>query len=460
MAKNVTKDLTTGSPMKLVAGFLLPLWGGMLFQQLYNMVDTMIVGKYLGVNALAGVGSTGSICFMVLGFCIGICNGFVIPVAQKFGEGNLPELRRYVANGAFLAAIFAVLMTLLTTALCGNILHWMNAPEDTYQYAYDYVFVIFLGIPACILYNYVSGVIRSLGDSRTPIYFLIFSSLLNIVLDIVSVAILGMGVEGPAWATVISQGVSGLLCLVIMPRRYPLLRFEGSEWKPEPDRMGRVAAIGLPMGLQYSITAIGSIAVQTATNGLGTVYIASQAAGNKVTQLFICFFEAAGTTMAVYGGQNYGAMKLQRLRPGVRAAITIAAAYSVVSFLILFFLGEQMALMFMDSATTPPELRLEVAAHARQFLLFNSAGYILLSLVNILRFMIQGLGFTRQAVFAGVFEMVARCLVGFVVVHSLGYTAICIANPFAWFAADIFLIPVYFYDLKRLRRRLNARQSA
>ena len=457
MAKNVTRDLTTGSPMKLVAGFMLPLWGGMLFQQLYNMVDTMIVGKYLGVNALAGVGSTGAICFMVMGFCIGICSGFVIPVAQKFGEGNLPELRRCVANGGYLAALFALLMTLLTTALCSNILHWMKAPADTYQYAYDYVFVMFLGIPVCILYNYISGIIRSLGDSRTPIYFLIFSSLLNIVLDIVSVTVMGMGVEGPAWATVISQGVSGLLCLAIMPRRYPMLRFEAGEARPEPRRIRRIAAVGVPMGLQYSITAIGSIAIQTATNSLGTLYIASQAAGNKVNQLFICFFDAAGTTMATYGGQNYGAMKLDRLRPGVRAAITIAAVYSAVSFLFLFFLGDQMALLFMDANTTPPELRLEVAGLARKFLICNSAGYIFLSLVNIVRFMIQGLGFTQQAIFAGMFEMVARCLIAFVVVDYFAYNAICVSNPIAWIAADLFLIPAYFHDLKKLRRQLEGK---
>ena len=452
MAKTMTRDLTIGSPMKLVAGFMLPLWGGMLFQQFYNMVDTMIVGKYLGVNALAGVGSTGAICFMVMGFCIGICSGFVIPIAQKFGEGNYPELRRFMVNGAYLAALFALVMTVLTTFLCGDILHWMKAPADTYRYAYDYVFVIFLGIPVCILYNYLSGIIRSLGDSRTPIYFLIFSSLLNILLDILSVTILGMGVEGPAWATVISQGISGLLCLVLMPRRYPLLRLAPGEAKPDFRRIRRIAAVGVPMGLQYSITAIGSVAIQTATNNLGTLYIASQAAGNKVNQLFACFFDAAGTTMATYGGQNYGAGKLDRLRPGVRSALAIAALYSAVSFALLFFLGDRMSLMFMDSATTPPQLYAEVARLARQFLICNSAGYAFLSFVNILRFMIQGLGFTQQAIFAGIAEMLARCVIAFIMVDYFSYNAICLANPAAWLAADLFLIPAYFHDLKKLRR--------
>ena len=459
MAKTVTRDLTAGSPMKLVSGFMLPLWGGMLFQQLYNMVDTMIVGKYLGVNALAGVGSTGAICFMVMGFCIGTCSGLVIPIAQKFGEGNHPELRRFMVNGAYLAAALAVVMTLLTTALCGHILHWMKAPADTYQYAYDYVYVMFLGIPVCFLYNYLSGIIRSLGDSRTPIYFLILSSLLNILLDIVSVTMLGMGVEGPAWATVISQGASGLLCLGIMPRRYPLLHLEPGEARPELRRIRRIAAVGIPMGLQYSITAIGSVSIQTATNALGTLYIAAQAAGNKVNQLFICFFDAAGTTMATYGGQNYGAGRLERLRPGVRAAIAIAAVYSAVSFALLFTLGDKMALMFMDSATTPPELYAQVSRLARRFLICNSGGYLFLSLVNILRFMIQGLGFTQQAIFAGIFEMVARCVIAFIMVGYFGYSAICVSNPIAWIAADLFLIPAYFYDLNKLQRQLAAKHQ-
>lgn len=452
MSKNTTRDLTVGSPMKLVAGFMLPLWGGMLFQQLYNMVDTMIVGKYLGVNALAGVGSTGAICFMVMGFCIGTCSGLVIPIAQKFGEGNHSELRRYLFNGAYLAALLSILLTALTTFLCGHILHWMKAPADTYQYAYDYVFVIFLGIPVCILYNYLSGVIRSLGDSRTPIYFLILSSLLNIVLDIVSVTILGMGVEGPAWATVISQAVSGILCLVIMPRRYPLLRPQQGETRPQAARIHRIAAVGIPMGLQYSVTAIGSVSIQTATNSLGTLYIAAQAAGNKVNQLFICFFDAAGTTMATYGGQNYGAMKLDRLTPGIHAAVKLAAVYSAVCFALLFCFGDRMALMFMDSATTPAELLADVSTLARRFLICNSAGYIFLSLVNIVRFMIQGLGFTQQAVFAGIFEMIARCFIAFIVVDFVGYSAICVSNPLAWISAVIFLIPAYLYDLKKLRR--------
>ena len=292
MAKTASRNLTTGSPTRLVIGFLLPLLGGLLFQQLYNMVDTLVVGRFLGMDALAGVGSTSSVNFLVLGFCIGICNGFVIPVAQKFGEGDEAELRRFVANSIWLSAAFAVVLTVATALLCTPVLRWMNTPDNIFRYAYDYIFVIFLGIPAIILYNLVSGVIRSLGDSRTPIYFLVLSSLLNVALDLLAVAVLGMGVEGPAWATVISQAISGLLCLAILGKRYPVLRFRPGELRPSRTHITRLFAIGVPMGLQYSVTAIGTIVVQTAVNGLGAVSIAAVTAANKVSQLFTCPFDA------------------------------------------------------------------------------------------------------------------------------------------------------------------------
>ena len=458
MAKTASRNLTTGSPTRLVIGFLLPLLGGLLFQQLYNMVDTLVVGRFLGMDALAGVGSTSSVNFLVLGFCIGICNGFVIPVAQKFGEGDEAELRRFVANSIWLSAAFAVVLTVATALLCTPVLRWMNTPDNIFRYAYDYIFVIFLGIPAIILYNLVSGVIRSLGDSRTPIYFLVLSSLLNVALDLLAVAVLGMGVEGPAWATVISQAISGPLCLAIMGKRYPVLRFRPGELRPSRTHITRLFAIGVPMGLQYSVTAIGTIVVQTAVNGLGAVSIAAVTAANKVSQLFTCPFDAAGTTMAVYGGQNYGAMKLDRIHRGVRACVLLMFAYSALGLGILALFGGKLSLLFLDSAESAA-VRDQIGLLAQQFLVWNASCYFLLTLVNVLRFLIQGVGFTQQAVFAGVFETIARCFVGFAVVRWIGYTAICLANPAAWLLADCFLVPIYFHDMHLLQRRFAQRRA-
>ena len=401
MAKTASRNLTTGSPTRLVIGFLLPLLGGLLFQQLYNMVDTLVVGRFLrhGRACWASARRAPSI-FWCSASASASATASSSPWRRNFGEGDEAELRRFVANSIWLSAAFAVVLTVATALLCTPVLRWMNTPDNIFRYAYDYIFVIFLGIPAIILYNLVSGVIRSLGDSRTPIYFLVLSSLLNVALDLLAVAVLGMGVEGPAWATVISQAISGLLCLAIMGKRYPVLRFRPGELRPSRTHITRLFAIGVPMGLQYSVTAIGTIVVQTAVNGLGAVSIAAVTAANKVSQLFTCPFDAAGTTMAVYGGQNYGAMKLDRIHRGVRACVLLMFAYSALGLGVLALFGGKLSLLFLDSAESAA-VRDQIGLLAQQFLVWNASCYFLLTLVNVLRFLIQGVGFTQQAVFAG-----------------------------------------------------------
>ena len=292
--------------MRLVLSFMLPRLFGMVFQQCYNMVDTVVVGKFLGVDALAGVGSTGSINFLVLGLCNGICAGFAIPVAQKFGQRDFDGLRKFVGNMVWLSVFFAVVITLVTTAFCRQFLVWMNTPEDTFSYAYDYIFLIFLGIPATMLYNLLSGIIRSLGDSRTPLYFLIFSSLLNVVLDILFIVAFHMGVGGAGWATLLSQLISGVLCLWYMAKHFPILKLSKEDLKLERSYVQRLLAMGLPMGMQYSITAIGSILLQTAVNTLGASAMAAMTAGSKVVFFVVCPFDAFGSTAATFAGHNIG----------------------------------------------------------------------------------------------------------------------------------------------------------
>ena len=445
MENKTMKDMTSGSPMKLILGFLIPMLLGLLFQQLYSMMDTIIVGRYLGVKALAAVGSTGSINFMIIGFCIGICSGFAIPVAQKFGEKNEAMMRRFVANSGWLALGFSAVMTTIVCLLCRQILVWMRTPEDIIDGAYAYIFVIFLGIPATYLYNMLSGIIRSMGDSTTPLYFLLISSAMNVALDLFTILVLNMGVAGAAWATIISQGVSGILCLLYMRKKFTVLKMEGEEWKPDWSAMKILCGMGIPMGLQYSITAIGSVVIQTAVNNLGSVAVASVTAGSKVSMLFCCPFDAMGATMATYGGQNVGARKLGRIREGMRACILLGAVYAAAAFGVLCFFGDTIQLLFVSSA------EVEILANARRFLLVNSAMYFPLALVNIIRFMIQGLGFSKLAIVAGVCEMAARSLVGFCLVPIFGYAGACFANPAAWIAADLFLIPAYFHVMKRLK---------
>lgn len=444
MAKDTTKDMTQGEPMKLILGFSVPLLFGFLFQQFYSVVDTVIVGRFLGVNALAGVGSTGSLNFMVIGFCMGVCNGFAIPLSHKFGAKDYSGLRRFMANGMWLSIVFAAVMTVVICVFCRRILIWMKTPADIFADAYTYIFIIFIGIPVTYLYNMLSGIIRSTGDSKTPLVFLTLSSLLNIALDLLCIIAFKMGVAGAALATVVSQGVSGVLCLIYMMKKFPILHVEKEEWKIDKGLMKILCGMGIPMGLQYSITAIGSVILQAAVNTLGSGAVAAVTAGSKVGMFFCCPFDALGSTMATYGGQNVGARKLERIGQGLKACSVLGVAYSVIAFAVLYLFGDKLSALFVDTAESG------LLADARFFLILNSAFYIPLAFVNIVRFLIQGMGFGTFAILAGVCEMVARGLAGVLLVPAFGFAGACFASPFAWILADIFLFPAYFYVKRKL----------
>lgn len=442
------KDLTQGSPAKLILGFAVPLLAGMLFQQLYNLVDTMIVGRFLGVTALAGVGATGSINFLVLGFCMGVCSGFAIPVAQRFGAKEESRMREFVANGVWLAAAFATVITVLTVVYCRDILTLMNTPEDCLQEAYDYIVVIFAGIPFTFLYNLLSGYLRSLGDSKTPLFFLILSSLLNVTLDLTLILVFHMGVLGASLATVISQGISGALCLLWIIRRFPILHISREEWRMRSVRMAELCTYGVPMGLQYSITAIGSVILQVAVNSLGSMAVAAATAGAKVLNFLACPFDALGSTMATYGAQNVGASCYDRLSRGLFSASAMGFVYSAIAFVIAWFFGRSLTGLFVTG-----EGGAELIELAQTYMVINVACYPLLTLVNVVRFMIQGMGFSMFAVIAGLMEMVARSLAGMLLVPMLGFQGAALGGPLAWVFADVFLVPAYF----RCRRLLMGR---
>lgn len=449
MAKSVTKDMTSGSPMKLILQFCIPLFFGMLFQQFYSMMDTIIVGKFLGVGALAAVGATGSINFMIIGFCMGVCNGFAIPVAQQFGAGDYHALRKYVANSVWLSIAFSGVMTVAVCVFCRRILLLMNTPADIMDGAFRYIFVIFLGIPVVYLYNLLSGIIRSLGDSKSPLIFLIFSSVLNIVLDMVLILVFHMGVSGAAWATVISQAISGAACLIYMIKRFDILKMSGEEWQADGIYMKNLCNMGIPMGLQYSITAIGSVILQTAVNTLGSMAVAAIAAATKIGMFFCCPFDAMGSTMATYAGQNVGAGKLERVSAGMKSTCVLGLVYSVLAFVVLALSGKTIALLFVS----PSEHA--ILQDVNRYLVISAAFFFPLALVNIVRFTIQGLGFSRFAILAGVCEMAARSLVGMGFVPVFGYIAACFASPVAWLCADLFLIPAYLYVMKKLYRMMG-----
>ncbi len=440
----MTKDLTKGSPMRLMLSFGLPLLLGFLFQQLYNLVDTAIVGKTLGGDALAAVGATGSINFLVVGFVSGVCGGFAIPVAQQFGARNPRELRRFVAGAVWLCLAFGLVITVSTALLCGPILTAMHTPADIFHRAYLYIVTIFWGIPAYFLYNMCAGVLRSLGDSRTPVLWLVAASLVNVVLDVVFILCFHMDVFGAAFATVLAQLLAGLGCLVRLCRGFPVLRTRREDWHWDWRRVGRLCAMGLPMGLQYSITAIGSIVLQAAVNDLGTVYITAVTAGSKVSMFLCCPYDAMGAVMATYGGQNVGARQWDRLHSGLRACSILGVAYSAAAFGLVLAAGDWLNALFLDQES------MVLLPLVQRFLVLQAAFYIPLAFVNIVRFLIQGMGFPPIATLAGVLEMAGRTAMA-MAVPVLGFSAACLASPAAWILADLFLFPAYFLCHRRLR---------
>ena len=453
MAKNTTKNMTEGSPTKLILGFAIPMLLGMLFQQVYNFVDTIIVGRYLGVNALAAVGSTGSIHFLIIGFCIGVCSGFTLPVAQRFGAKDYEGLRKYVGNSAILAAIIAVVLTIVTALLCHNILEWMQTPADIIDDAYDYIFVTFLGIPVIMFYNLLSGYIRSLGDATTPVIYLVISSFLNIGLDILFIVPFQMGVFGASLATVLAQLISGVLCFIHICFKFELLHLKKDDWRLNSQYVRTILSMGLPMGLQYSITAIGSVILQSCVNPLGSSAVASMTASGKISGFMMCPLDALGSTMATYSGQNVGAGKLERLGKGLKSAILSGWVYSVVAFIVAYFFGKDLIQIFVE--TDDMNVKALVIEQGNLNLVISLAFYPLLTLVNTVRFTIQGMGFSGFAVFAGVAEMIARALVGILLVPIFGFTGACFAGAVAWIFADAFLIPAYFSCYRKLQRVMN-----
>lgn len=450
MSKNTNiKDLTVGDPMKLIMGFAVSLFWGMLFQQLYNIIDTAIVSWTLGKEAYSGMGSTGAVNFLIMGFCMGVCNGFAIPIAQRFGAKDYKSMRKFYTHAIILCSIFAVIMTFFVSVFCKQILVAMKTPDSILDYAYQYIIVIFFGIPATYMYNLLSATIRALGDSKHPVQYLIIGSVTNIALDLVFIMVFHWGIFGAAFATVVSQLIAGTLCLLYIIRKIDIMKLSRADWELDRSHFRILFNMGVPMGLQYSITAIGSVILQTAINSLGEDAVTAVTTASKVAMFFCIPFDALGSTMATYGGQNVGAKKLDHLTQGLRAAVKIGSIYSVIACVILTLFGRNFAMIFLSAS------EVTCLDNAHLFLIYNSLFYIPLALVNIVRFLIQGMGYSMFAVLAGVMEMIGRSAVAILLVPHIGFTAICLASPAAWILADAFLIPAFIMVRNKLQKIFN-----
>ena len=440
--KTVQHDMTSGSPVKMILSFTFPIFIGNVFQQFYNMADAVIVGKFVGTQALAAVGSTGTIMFLIYGFVVGMTAGFTVLTAQKFGAGDMKAMRQTVAGASILSLIVGVILTAAFMILMKPWLMAMNTPEDIFADAYAYIMIVSAGILAQMLYNLLASVLRALGNSKVPLYFLILSALLNIVLDLVLIIVFHMGAAGAAVATIVSQGVSGLLCLVYIVKCVPVLRMSRDDWRPSGHLLKTQMRIGIPMALQYSITAIGTMMVQSSLNILGSTLVAAYTAAGKIEQVVSQAYVALGTTLATYSAQNIGAGDVPRIRQGFRATTWIGVIYSFAAAALVMTVGKYMTYLFVSEDV---ELIMDSVD-----LYLKCAGslFIPLAIVNIYRNGIQGLGYGLLPMMAGVAELVGRGVMSVIAAQQKSYLGVCLASPAAWVLAAALLIGMYFYVIK------------
>ena len=441
-----TTDLTVGRPLTRILRFALPLVLGTLFQQLYSFVDTVIVGRCLGTDALGAVGTTYSLNFLILGFVQGACVGFSIPVAETFGAKDKGGLKKYLFNGAALCVALSVVFTFVTTLIAGPLLHLIHTPDELFADAVLYIRIVFIGIPATVLYNYASGVLRAMGDSQHPFYFLLVSSVLNIVLDWLLIVPFGMGVDGAAIATVFSQLVSGILCAVwffTKTAKNHDIKFYKEEKLLSASHCKRLAYIGFPMGFEYSVSAIGAVIMQDAINLLGSTAVAAQTAGEKIRQMFTLPMESVGMAMATYVGQNHGAHRTDRIKQGIKDGCMIQLTYCVAAWVVIFFIKNFAVGLVLGEADPA------VTAGAVEYLSVMSLLFCFHGLLMIFRNTLQGLGYSVQAIISGVGELIGRSFGGWLAVTKLGYLGICLSNPFAWALAMFYCVFMVTRVLKK-----------
>ena len=440
----MTKDMTTGSPVKLILYFSIPLLIGNIFQQFYSMVDTIIVGRFLGVDALAAVGSTGSLSFLIIGFVLGLTSGFSVLVSQRFGANDEEGIKKATGSAIILSFIFIVIITIVSLILAKPLLTLMKTPSNIINDAYSYIIVIFCGIFATFLYNVMASLLRALGDSKTPLYFLIVSSILNIILDLVFIVNFNMGVAGAAYATVISQAISGILCVIYTSKKFPVLKLEKRHLKYDKEYISQHIKIAVPMAVQFSIIAFGTIILQTAVNGFGSTVVAANTAAAKVEQLVMQPGISFGLTMATYCAQNLGAGNYDRIKEGVKKCAMINIGIGIVAGAILIFFGRNFTQMFVADGNP------EVIEIAQQYLTTVGLFFVPLNMIFIYRNALQGMGHTLVPMMSGIYELVARSVGAFTFPYVLGYVGVCLAGPFAWIAAAVPLTIEYYKRIKSL----------
>lgn len=443
MSADTTNDMTSGSPVRLILQFMIPVCLGNIFQQFYNVADSIVAGQFIGVNALAAIGSTGSLMFFVTGWLNGLSSGFAILVSQRFGAKRYDQMRHYVAMSIYLAAAFAIVMTVGLLILNEPILRMMNFSDEIMPDVTAYMGIIYAGLIVTAAYNSLAAFLRALGDSKSPLYFLIISAVINVVLDIAFIVCFGMGVEGCAYATVIAQGISALLCFIYILKKFPILHLKKEDFRISFRSFGSLLALGIPMGLQFSITAIGTIIVQGAVNVYGEIYMAGFAAAGKLQNIIATVFTAFGATIATFVGQNRGAGRMDRVKTGVKYTQVMILIWSVVTMALVFFFGKYMMLLFVSASET------EVIDAAVIYFRTVFWCYPFLGSIFLYRNTLQGMGYGLVPMLGGVFELAARSVIVMIVAGRTSFAGVCLSDPAAWIAALIPLVPYYIYTMRK-----------
>ena len=439
--------MTSGSPVRLILQFMIPVCLGNIFQQFYNVADSIVAGQFIGVNALAAIGSTGSLMFFVTGWLNGLSSGFAILVSQRFGARRYDQMRHYVAMSIYLAAAFAIVMTAGLLILNEPILRMMNFSDEIMPDVTAYMGIIYAGLIVTAAYNSLAAFLRALGDSKSPLYFLIISAVINVALDIAFIVWFGMGVEGCAYATVIAQGISALLCFVYILKKFPILHLKKEDFRISFRSFGHLLSLGIPMGLQFSITAIGTIIVQGAVNVYGEIYMAGFAAAGKLQNIIATVFTAFGATIATFVGQNRGAGKMDRVKTGVKYTQIMILIWSVVTMALVFFFGKYMMLLFVSASET------EVIDAASVYFRTVFWCYPFLGSIFLYRNTLQGMGYGLVPMLGGVFELAARSAIVMTVAGRTSFAGVCLSDPAAWIAALIPLVPYYIYTMRKWEKK-------
>ena len=428
------KDLTKGKPSALILSFALPIFLGNLLQLTYSLVDTRIVGSFLGEDALAAVGATSTLSGLIIGFLLGLSNGFAIITAQKFGAKNIADMKKSFAMSLVIGTGISILFTIAGLLFLKSILHFLNVPKHLVPVAKGYIAIIIAGLLATFLYDACAATLRAIGDAVTPLIILAISVALNIVGDLFFVVVLKTGVKGAAIATVLAQIIAFVICWIYMIKRYELLRLSGDDFKePQPQMIQSMLSAGLSMGFMSSLINIGSLTLQTAINKLGQNIIVAHTAARKISEMFMIMFTVFGQTMATYCGQNLGAGRIDRIKKGIGLAILYTCIWCSFTIVASYTIGDWLVYMVTGSKNA------EVLKNATNYLKFDTLFYFVTAVICVVRNAMQGLGDHITPLVSSSLEMIGKIVIAATLVPWFGYTGVIVAEPLVWF---IMVIPL------------------